>query len=57
MPLATSDEKFGYLIDESGKWHTRNDVHHTYYVMDKMTYNGPLNVGMPHSPQFLCLLL
>jgi hypothetical protein len=51
LPLATSDEKFGYLVDDAGKWHTRNDVHHIYYVMDKQTYNGPLNVGGRFGPE------
>jgi hypothetical protein len=51
LPLATSEDEFGYLVDDSEKWHTRNDVHHTYYVMDKMTYNGPLNVGRRFGPE------
>lgn len=51
LPLAKSDEKFGYLIGEGDSWHTRNDVHHIYHVMDKMAYNGPLNVGKRFGPE------
>ncbi len=51
MPLAKSDEKFGYLLDDGGAWHTRKDVHHIYHVMDKMSYNGPLSVGRRFGPE------
>jgi alpha-galactosidase len=50
-PLATEDEKFAYLLDDEGNWTVRKDVHHIYYVMDKLTYNGPLNVGARFGPE------
>jgi len=32
-PLATGNEKFGYLIDENGKWTVRKDVYYLYSLM------------------------
>ncbi len=43
-PLATSDAKFAYLIDDKGNWTVRNDVHYIYYVMDKREKDGQLTV-------------
>ncbi|MHC4201533.1 MAG: sialate O-acetylesterase [Planctomycetota bacterium] len=34
-PLATGNEKFGYLIDDSGKWTVRKDVFYLYSLMGK----------------------
>jgi len=50
-PLATENEKFGYLLDEEGKWTVRNDVHHIYYVMDKRAIDAPLTVTVRFGPE------
>jgi len=50
-PLATSDKKFAYLLDDSGQWATRNDVHHIYYVMDKRVMDAPLTVTNRIGPE------
>ncbi|MFT4547517.1 MAG: hypothetical protein ACI9MB_001464 [Verrucomicrobiales bacterium] len=50
-PLATEDEKFGYIIDEDGKWTVRNDVHYINYVMDKRYTDGALTVDKHVGPE------
>lgn len=50
-PLATSDEKFGYLIDDNGAWTTRKDVYYINYVMDKRTNDCPLTVFGRFGPE------
>ena len=37
MPLATGNEKFGYLIDENGKWTVRNDVFYVDTYIGRVT--------------------
>ena len=50
-PLATSDEKFAYLVDDTGKWTVRNDVHYIYHVMDKRYTSAPLTVFSHVGPE------
>lgn len=51
LPLATGNPKFGYLVDDEGKWTVRNDVHYIYYVMDKRAVDAPLTVGSRLGPE------
>lgn len=50
-PLAESDEKFGYLLDDQGNWTVRNDVHYVNYVIDNLKNNEPLTVHGRFGPE------
>ena len=50
-PLATEDEKFGYIVDDEGNWTIRNDVHYINYVMDDRKTDGPLTVDRRIGPE------
>ncbi|MFT4547852.1 MAG: hypothetical protein ACI8XO_002338 [Verrucomicrobiales bacterium] len=50
-PLATEDEKFGYIIDDEGNWTVRKDVHYINYVMDKRMTDAPLSVDKRIGPE------